>query len=100
MDTFYDFFKEVYFAEHNPNEDETSLNFNFQNSNEDWNRPFTEGEINSYIKQLKNSKSPGHDSILNEFIKVTKDEMVPVCVSLFNIMLKTGLIPNEFSTGK
>ena len=49
----------------------------------------------SALKKLKNSKLPGHDNILKEFIKITKAEMVPVYVSLFNIILKTGLIPDK-----
>ena len=100
VDTYYDFFKDVYSTEDDPDEVEIPLNYNFQNSNEDLNRRFTEGEINICIKKLKNSKSSGHDNILNEFIKITKVEMVPIYVSLFNIILKTGLIPDEWSTGK
>ena len=49
-DTFYDFFKEVYSAEHVSTEDEIPPNFNFEHSNEELNRPFTEGEINICIK--------------------------------------------------
>ena len=41
-DTFYDFFKEIYSAENDSAEDEIPLNFNFEHSNEDLNRPFTE----------------------------------------------------------
>ena len=41
----------VYSTEDDPNEVEIPLNFNFENSNEDLNRPFTEGEINICIKK-------------------------------------------------
>ena len=99
-DTFYEFFKEVYSAENVSADDEIPLNFNFEHSNAELNRPFTEAEIYSCIRKLKNSKSPGHDNILNEFIKVTKVEMTPIYVSLFNIILNTGIIPDEWSVGK
>ena len=60
----------------------------FIDLDETLNRPFTNDEILKCIAKLKNSKSPGHDDILNEYIKLTRDAMTPVYVSLFNIILK------------
>ena len=100
VDTFYDFFKDVYCADDDKAEDEMPFNFNFEHSDETLNRPFTNDEILKCIAKLKNSKSPGHDDILNEYIKLTRDAMTPVYVSLFNIILKTGFIPDEWAIGK
>ena len=76
------------------------FNFKFEHSDETLNRPFTNDEILKCIAKLNNSKSPGHDEILNEYIKLTRDAMTPVYVSLFNIILKTGFIPDEWAIGK
>ena len=52
----------------------------FESSTECLNCPFTSYEIERCINKLKNSKSPGSDEILNEYIKTTKDLMLPVYV--------------------
>ena len=48
---------------------------------------------------LKNSKSPGIHYILNEFFKNCPKELIPVITKLFNIILDTGIISNEWTTG-
>ncbi|MCG8034442.1 MAG: reverse transcriptase family protein [Candidatus Thiodiazotropha taylori] len=102
VDVFYDFFKEVYSSDtqNDQNNDDTPVNFNLEHSNETLNSPFTTKEISICISKLKNSKSPGHDDILNEYIKLTADIMTPTYVSLFNIILKTGFIPEDWAIGK
>ena len=47
---------------------ETDENINFDINNE-INQPITESEILKNVKMLKNNKSPGSDSIVNEQIK-------------------------------
>ena len=63
-----------------------SLTTIFENPNEFLNCPFTPKEIDKCIRKLKNAKSSGHDSILNEYLKLTKDSMLPVYVALFNLI--------------
>ncbi|CAL4108263.1 unnamed protein product, partial [Meganyctiphanes norvegica] len=48
---------------------------------------------------LKNNKSPGIDNILNEFLKYCPNELLPVIVKLFNIVLDSGIIPSEWTIG-
>ena len=60
---------------------------------------FTSVEIDKCIKLLKNNKSPGIDNVLNEYIKCTKTQLLPICVKLFNIILETGYIPSNWSEG-
>ena len=60
------------------------------------NSSITEGEILKCIKALKNNKCSANDRILNEYIKNSADVMLPVYVSLFNLILDTGYIPDSW----
>ena len=59
------------------------------------NRPFTGEEVTRAIKDLKNNKAPGMDKIINEYMKATGGQMLPIYVYLFNKILDTGEIPQE-----
>ena len=50
-------------------------------------------------KFKKNSKSPGIDNILNEYIKNSKAVLLPFYVQLFNSILDTGIIPTSWVEG-
>ena len=63
------------------------------------NKPFTEDEIRKFVKKLKNNKAAGIDEILNEFIKCSIDIMIPLYIKLFNKVLDTGEIPDDWLTG-
>ena len=63
------------------------------------NADFEEVEIKAVVGKLKNNKSHGVDMIINEFIKETIDIMCPIYVKLFNLILKSGLIPEDWSVG-
>lgn len=99
---FYDHFKSIYgdIQIDEENEDDYSNPEPFENASEFLNQPFTQHEIDKCIRKLKNSKSPGLDCNLNEYIKLTKNEMLPVYEALFNIILETGIIPEEWTIGK
>ena len=60
---------------------------------------FTEEEILISINKLKNNKAHGIDLIINEYIKCTKNTMIPIYVKLFNIILDTGIIPSDWLLG-
>ncbi len=57
---------------------------------------FTNDEIKKCIIKLKNGKSGGADEILNEHIKSTIDIMMPVYIKLFNKVLSTGEVPEDW----
>ena len=60
------------------------------------NKDFSYAEIDKLIKKLKNNKSCGIDNIVNEFIKYSPSEYKQLLVKLFNIILKTGIMPSSW----
>ena len=92
VNDFLDYFSEIY--SHDSDTDtyfdlsDTGLN----NENESLSRNFTASEIERGILKLKNSKSPGFDGIKNEYIKLSKENMLPVYVS--------GAISEQWTIGK
>ena len=48
---------------------------------------------------MKNNKSPGNDCIINEYITSTCDIVLPIYVTLFNIIFDTGIIPTVWLEG-
>ena len=63
------------------------------------NSSITEAEIRKCIKALKNNKCPANDRILNEYLKCSSDKMIPIYISLFNVILDTGIIPDSWLEG-
>ena len=63
------------------------------------NEPITEDEILKASTRLKNNKSPGSDSIINEYIKASMPLMIKQYVGLFNKILDTGEYPDSWSLG-
>lgn len=51
------------------------------------------------ITKLKHNKAEGIDGIINEYIKSTKHIMCPLYVKLFNKVLDTGVIPEDWLIG-
>ena len=62
----------------------------------DLNKPFTTQEIGKAIKKLKSHKSSGIDQIINDFFKHSPDKLLPVYAKLFNIILSTGIVPDDW----
>ncbi len=57
---------------------------------------FLKSEIHSIVKQLKSNKSPGHDNITNEHIKMGVEKIITQITKLFNKILSSGRIPLEW----
>ena len=101
INEFYEHFKNV-----NKNDDPSVDNSqSFYNNDSDFNDTIlnshiTTDEILKCIANLKNSKTPSKtDNILNEYIKSTKDRLLPVYVFLFNAILDTGHMPETWLSG-
>ena len=56
-------------------------------------------EIMSAVKQLKRSKSPGDDLLVNELFIYGKDALLPHLTSLFNFIFNSGFFPSQWSNG-
>jgi hypothetical protein len=87
----------------NDSDDDVELDFNFDHIDNDvdqfLNSPITEKEIKNVVLKLRNGKAFGNDGILNEYIKNTIDDLMPIYVKLFNIILDTGIVPDTWSLG-
>lgn len=55
-------------------------------------------EVEKAIETLKKDKSPGPDNITNEFLIKTKDVIVEVLTRMFNDVIKTETIPEQWLT--
>ena len=64
------------------------------------NQPISQNEVLQAIKNLKNNKSPGPDSVLNEHIKRTTNLLLPIYTQLFNTIFDTGIFPESWALGE
>ena len=59
----------------------------------------TEQEIRQAVKKLKNKKSAFVDKIRNEMIKASLEPLMPVLIKLFNLILRSGKMPDIWCQG-
>ena len=57
-------------------------------------------ELGSAIQDLRNKKATGFDNIFAEFIKHFGDDTRKWILTLFNLILITGCVPNVFKKAK
>ena len=67
--------------------------------NERINKDFTFAEIKEIMKKLKNNKACGIDNVINEYLKNCSDNVVCLIVDLFNLVLKSGIVPTAWCIG-
>ena len=60
---------------------------------------FTEEDIKRAIRHFKNKTSCGIDVILNEYLVSSTSKYIKLYTKLFNVILKCGIIPEEWSIG-
>ena len=63
------------------------------------NDEITEEELLDVIKNLKNNKLTGLDNILNEYLKNSTPELTQIYCKIFNIVLYTGTLPENWTIG-
>jgi hypothetical protein len=68
-------------------------------NNESLNNNITIDEVLKGIKKLKNNKACGYDRVLNEFLKAASRKIVDVVCLLFNLILKSGRVPDVWTVG-
>ena len=76
-----------------------SDDFSLNDDNEILNSERTENKILKCIRSLKNGKAAGNDQVINEYIKVTAHLFMPSYLKLFNNILNTGFIPDDWLKG-
>ena len=96
LNEFYEHFKNLNAAS---DDDTNILNTDLTDENEVLNTPITTQEILHAINKLHNGKATGLDKIANEHIKETKNIFIPIYEKLFNLILDTGIFPEQWSTG-
>ena len=80
--------------------DDADPNFQANNSNNEWlNYNFTAEEIKSEIQKLKLGKACGLDLIRNEMLRNAPSDLIDIIVRLFNVILNTGLVPENWCLG-
>ena len=97
LDEFHEYFKEV--NKLNDSQSEGTLQPEPHFINDILNGEITTDEVIKAIKSLKAGKAAGLDMILNDYIKVSMDIMVPVYIKLFNLVLDSGHIPDSWLQG-
>ena len=55
--------------------------------------------VGKVINDMSNNKAPGHDSLTIEHIKYAHPSLVVILCKLFNIILDTGFVPDDFGLG-
>ena len=64
------------------------------------NSDFSMQEVKTMIKQLKNGKAKGWDTIPNEALKNLPDEMIAMLAILFNKIKNSGSLPEGWNRGR
>ena len=95
----YNFFKDINSPNNSHDPESENLNFSIDNEDEILNGHISENEILKCINNLKNNKACSHYGIINEYIKATAHEIMPLYVAFFNLIFNSGVLPESWLEG-
>jgi hypothetical protein len=82
----------------NEAEDNDTSEVTEDKENNEWvNHPFTYEEVVATLKRTKNGKACGTDELFPELIKYAPTELIKLMTDFFNLVLKTGKVPDEWA---
>ena len=96
---FFEYFKNLDTENSTESNDIFEDDFSIEDDNEILNSEILEQEILQCVRSLKNGKAAGDDKIINEYIKTTVHIFMPIYLKLFNKVLNSGCIPDEWLQG-
>lgn len=100
LDALYSFFKDLNEQpDSEPDQTTDSIDISIDDNDTILNSPITDTEILKCIKSLKNNKACSNDDIINEYIKNTCNIMLPLYKSFFNLIFRTGILPDSWLEG-
>ena len=100
LQNFFEYFKDINKSTNRQDFNLDESNFDINNSNVILNSNITRQEISFAIKGLKCGKAAGFDEFLNEYIKSTETNIMPLYLKLFNFIFDTGFLPEAWLAGK
>ena len=87
------FYKQLYDSNLQVNKNDTQ-----KRENEEVVPPILTSEVDNAITQLRNNRAPGDDGLVNECLKWGKEELTTNITDLFNKILTTEKIPEQWQT--
>ena len=99
IEDLYEHFKNLNEAGDENQEDDSGLNIDMEYNTEVLNSPITKDEIVVAANSLKKKKASGVDNVKNEYIKHSINKLGDAYLKLFNKVIETGNVPDEWGIG-
>ena len=93
------FFKDINSRNDSHDPESEHLNFSIDIDDEILNGYISGNDILKCINNFKNNKACSNDGIINEYIKATAHEMMPLYVAFFNLIFNSGVLPDSWLEG-